>query len=223
MNILAVNGSPRKSGNTSVLLEHALTGARDSAPEEHASARLIHLYEYAYTGCRSCFACKRIGGKSYGRCAVRDELAPLLEEAAAADVLILGSPIYFGDITGMLRCFLERLLFPFLVYDPAHSSIAPKRMVTACVYTMNVDEETMRQWHYEERLAQMEGFLARVFSTPKSLHVNDTLQFDDYSRYVNSLFDPVAKRRRHEEHFPVDSRRARELGAWCMSQVAGRS
>ena len=221
MNIMAINGSPRKRGNTSVLLQHALDGAREAAPEG-SSARLVHLYDHAYAGCRSCFACKRLGGKSYGRCAVRDGLAPLLEEVAAADALILGSPIYFGDVSGMLRCFLERLLFPFMVYDVAHSSLAPRPLSTACLYTMNVNEEAMRQWRYAERLSLMETFLARVFSPPKVLYVNDTLQFDDYSRYANSLFDPVAKRRRHEEHFPEDCRRARELGTACIASVAAR-
>ena len=77
--------------------------------------RHFHLYEHTYKGCTSCFQCKKLGGSSYGACAIHDGITPLLEEALHADALIFGSPIYFSDITGMLKCFLERLLFPCFV------------------------------------------------------------------------------------------------------------
>ena len=47
---------------------------------------------------------------------MKDDLAPLLETAAACDRLIFGSPIYFGSVTGEMRSFMERLLFPYLAY-----------------------------------------------------------------------------------------------------------
>ena len=133
MNVLAVNGSPRKKWNTATLLEKALAGAASAG----AKTELVQLYDLDYTGCISCFACKKIGGKSYGRCAVRDGLTPILKKAAAADVLILGSPIYFYTETGEMRSFMERLLFPFLTYTPGYRSIFPRKLPTAFVYTMN--------------------------------------------------------------------------------------
>lgn len=149
MNIIAVNGSPRKHGNTATLLEHALKGAGKAAVPGHtADLRMVHLYDLQYTGCRSCFACKKLGGASYGRCAVHDDLGPILAEAAQADALIFGSPIYFGNISGQMRTFLERLLFPFFVYDATYSSIAPRKMPTAFIYTMNVTEQQMRESQY---------------------------------------------------------------------------
>lgn len=54
-------------------------------------AHWIDLYDYNYKGCRSYFSCKRIGGSSYGVCAVRDELTPVLEEDSSADILLFGS------------------------------------------------------------------------------------------------------------------------------------
>jgi len=65
MNIVAINGSPRKNANTATLLKHALAGAEKNG----AQTELVHLYDFNYTGCVSCFACKLIGGKSYGKCA----------------------------------------------------------------------------------------------------------------------------------------------------------
>ena len=72
MRAMAVNGSPRKKWNTATLLESALRGCEASG----AKTELVHLYSHDYQGCTSCFGCKKIGGKSYGRCAMRDELTP---------------------------------------------------------------------------------------------------------------------------------------------------
>lgn len=79
MNFYAINGSPRKKGNTAEVLKKALEGVHSLLPA--AGTELVHLYDLDFTGCRSCFACKRKGGASYGRCAVRDGLPPLLGKA----------------------------------------------------------------------------------------------------------------------------------------------
>ncbi|WP_291441120.1 flavodoxin family protein, partial [Desulfovibrio sp.] len=96
MKFYAVNGSPRKKRNTATVLGKALEGITAACPE--AQTEMLHLYDYNYKGCISCFECKRLGGKSYGRCAVRDELAPVLEKLSLADGIIFGSPIYFQGI-----------------------------------------------------------------------------------------------------------------------------
>src|SRR5690606_11339855 len=119
MRAIAINGSPRKNWNTGSLLEHALAGAA----KDGAETELVHLYDHVFKGCVSCFACKKIGGQSYGRCAVNDGLTSILKKASEADVLILGTPVYFGAETGEMRSFLERFLFPFLTYTPDYASI----------------------------------------------------------------------------------------------------
>ena len=120
--VIAINGSPRKTWNTTTLLENALRGAESAG----AKTELVHLYDLEYKGCTSCFACKLKDGKSYGICAMNDDLTPILERIAEADAFILGSPVYLGTATGEMRSFLERLVFPYLVYDREHSSLFPK-------------------------------------------------------------------------------------------------
>ena len=107
MKVIAINGSPRKKWNTATLLQNAL----DGAASQGAETELVHLYDLDYKGCTSCFACKLKNGRSYGKCAVQDGLTPVLKKIEVADALILGSPIYFGSVTGMMRCFMERLMF----------------------------------------------------------------------------------------------------------------
>ena len=106
------NASPRKNWNTHKLLEAAKAGAEEAG----ATTELVHLYDVKFPGCKSCFACKLKNAKTNGVCAIRDDLRPILERARMADVIVLGSPIYFSYPTGVYRAFLERLAFPVYSY-----------------------------------------------------------------------------------------------------------
>ena len=207
MNVIAINGSPRKKWNTATLLEHALAGAAS----EGAGTELVHLYDLNYKGCTSCFACKLKEGKSYGKCAMKDDLTPVLEKIADADALILGSPIYFGIVTGEMRSFMERLLFPNLTYTRPPQSLAPRQIPTAFVYTMNVSEQVMKE-NYGPHIALNASVLKMMFGQCESLYCNETLQFEDYDKVVFSYFDPEERRQRRREVFPQDCRRAYDLG-----------
>ncbi len=209
MRAIAVNGSPRKNWNTASLLEHALTGAA----KDGAETELVHLYDLDFKGCISCFACKKIGGKSYGRCAVKDGLKPILKRISEADVLILGTPVYFSAETGEMRSFLERLLFPFLTYTPGYVSIFPGKLKVGLMYTMNISEKDLATYNYDKMFAASQDSLSRVFGNCELLLCTDTYQFSDYSKYVSTSWDPEAKKKRREEVFPQDCKRAFELGA----------
>jgi len=208
MNVLAINGSPGKKWNTATLLEHTLEGAASAGAE----TELIHLYDLDYKGCTSCFACKLKGGKSYGKCAVRDGLTPVLEKIEDVDVLILGSPIYFGTVTGMMRCCMERLLFPYLAYTNPPSSLFERKIRTAFMYTMNVTEQQMKDNQYTVHTGLNENVLNRTFGHAKSLFCFETLQFEDYDRVVFSYADPEERKERRRTVFPQDCRRAFDLG-----------
>lgn len=110
MIVLAINGSPRKKGNTAILLNKALEGATSKG----AQTELIHLYDLNFKGCTSCLECKLKGGKSYGRCAYKDELTSVLSKIETADAVIVGAPNYLGTISGEMKSFLERLVYHFL-------------------------------------------------------------------------------------------------------------
>ena len=130
MNIYAINASPRKKGNTATILQHVLDGAVE-AGKGSVQTELIHLYSYQYTGCKSCFACKLKNGKSYGKCAVKDDITPILEKLSQADAIVFGSPIYFGGVSGMLRCFEERLLFPTSPIPKGTQALPPRSCAQA--------------------------------------------------------------------------------------------
>jgi multimeric flavodoxin WrbA len=160
MEVIAFNGSSRKTWNTATLLQKAL----DGATSQGATTKLVHLYDLDFKGCRSCFGCKTKGGKSYGKCAVNDDLTPILKEVEKADALILGSPTYFWAVSGEMKSFMERLMFPFYRYttddDPA-PSLFPKKIHTGFIYTMSASEERLKQLGYDKAIATNEMFLGK--------------------------------------------------------------
>lgn len=209
MKLLAFNGSPRKTWNTAMLLGHALEGAES----EGAETELFHLYDLDYKGCRSCFACKRIGGASYGHCAAKDDLTPVFKKAETADAIIIGSPIYYGITTGETRSFLERLMFPYSVYDPERSTLFGRKIRTGFIYTAGAPEQAVKERGFNRNAEGTEQAMARIFGSCESFFVTDTYQFDDYADYVSTAFNPVEKKKRRDEQFPKDCRKAYELGA----------
>ena len=212
MKVYAINGSPRKNKNTAILLQKALDGVKEATKDKEVETEIINLYDLNYTGCKSCFACKRLGGKNYGKCAINDDIYEILEKISQADGLIFGSPIYFSNITGQLLAFLERLLFPYLVYDKNYSTIPPKRMPTAFIYTMNAPENFMEQIGYPKAFNHIEKVIERTFTKPLVMYSNDTYQFDDYEKYESSAFSKEAKEEHKRIQFPLDCKKAFELG-----------
>jgi multimeric flavodoxin WrbA len=209
MSVLAFNGSPRKTWNTATLLNKALEGAASQGEE----TELIHLYDLDFKGCISCFACKTKGGESYGRCAVKDDLTPILRKVEDADAIILGAPIYFLDVTGEMRSFMERLMFPFLTYTDPPQSLFPKKIPTGFIYTMNATEQQMKEYGFDQHLGINEMLLQMIFGASESLFSFDTYQFKDYSKVVSDRFDPEKKAKRRVEIFPGDCEYAFEMGA----------
>jgi multimeric flavodoxin WrbA len=208
MKVIAFNGSPRKKWNTATLLEKALEGAASKG----AKTGLIHLYDLDFKGCISCFACKTIGGKSYGRCAVKDDLTPIFRKIEKADAVILGSPIYFGTVSGEMKSFMERLLFPYSTYTDPPQSLFPGKINSGFIYTMGLTEKMMQEFGYTQHFERHEMILRRIYGASEYMCSFDTYQFDDYSKVLSTRFDPVKKGERRKEIFPKDCQRAFELG-----------
>jgi multimeric flavodoxin WrbA len=211
MKVIGINGSPRKKWNTAQMVESALNGARDAGAE----TKLYHLIDLKFKGCTSCFACKRKGGPSYAKCGMRDDLTQVLNDVWDADAIIIGSPVYFGDVTADLRAFCERLWFSILMYNPEHMIRAPKRLPVKIILTTNAPQEGFHKSLNESLLGVMNGFVGPA----EIIEANDTLQFDDYSKYDVPMFDVSAKQTRHKEVFPKDLERAYDMGKRAVDEA----
>lgn len=208
MKVIAVNGSPRKNWNTHMLLTKALEGTQDAGAE----TELFNLYDIDYQGCISCLACKVRNGKSLGHCAVKDGLKPILDKIDACDGFIIGSPIYFGDITAMMRAFWERLIFQYLNYDDYSKPLFKRKIKTACIYTMNVSESALADIGYDRVFQTYETMLQNYFGNAEHFVSTETLQVSDYNKYHLAGFNEAERIKRRAEVFPQDCEKAYQLG-----------
>jgi len=215
MKIMALNGSPRKKRwNTITLLEKALEGAASVGAE----TELIQLYDLNFSGCISCFSCKKLSRQKDGICSVKDDLTSVLERVKTVDALIIGTPVYFGAETAATRALLERLCFPYLKYSKDMKSLFPRRIRTALIYTMNASEEEIKQIGYDQHFSATSMSLEMTFGASELLLSTDTLQYSDYDKFESEYFDKESKIKRHAEVFPEDCKRAFELGVRMVSE-----
>ena len=202
--IIIIDGGPRKSMNTAKLLQRFAEGAKSAGSD--VEVKTVRLYDLDYKGCMSCMACK-LKGKASNICRFKDTLTPILEDIARADGLVLGSPIYFGEVTGLMRAFLERLAFPWLSYND-YSITAPKRMPVLLVETMNGTPE----YNNDHGYGSMEHCIAQALGQPEKLTAYNTYQVKNYGNYELGGFSEEAKRQYRDEHWQEDLQKAFEAG-----------
>lgn len=202
--IIIIDGGPRKNMNTAKLLQQFAEGAKTAGNE--IEVKTVRLYDLDYKGCMSCMACK-LKGQASNICRFKDVLTPVLEEIGQADGLVLGSPIYFGEVTGKMRTFLERLAFPWLSYND-YSLTAPKRMPVVLVETMNGTPER----NNSNSFGSMLWCITSALGEPQHIFGYNTCQVTHYDRYELGGFSEGAKHAWRDAHWQEDLRKAYEAG-----------
>lgn len=206
MRTILLNGSPRKNWNTAMMLRAAEDGARSVG----AQTEYIDLYDLDFTGCRSCLACKRKGARRC-HCYWKDDLSPVLDRVFAADALIVGSPIYLGDITSQLHGLMERLRFCALSYDD-YTNYFTGKVDVGVILTMNADRDTYESWYKAKMEERLHGFRA-LNGSLEIYPCCDTLQVGDYSQYDMAGFSEAHKKQMRADRFPEDLAAAFRMGA----------
>lgn len=207
MNVIAINGSPRKNWNTGTLVREAAQGATS----HEAEVEVIDLYKLeSYSGCISCFGCKL--PQHLGTCIHKDGLTPVLDKIRHADGLILGSPIYLGEATAGFRALYERLIFPYVSYKTDPSNYNTRKIPVALIFTSNCPEEAYATLGYDAMIAAYKNTLEHTFGSVSVLISSDTLQVDNYERYDWTILDPEKKKERNAEAFPQDKKAAFAMG-----------
>ncbi|MDR2353650.1 MAG: flavodoxin family protein [Deltaproteobacteria bacterium] len=102
MAVLAINGSPRPKGNTRIMLDWVGEGLR----QEGIETEVFQIGGEHVSGCKACGSCGRTESLS---CVQNDLINTLIPKMVEADAIILGSPVYFADITPELKCVIDRV------------------------------------------------------------------------------------------------------------------
>ncbi|HPO14561.1 MAG TPA: flavodoxin family protein [Candidatus Hydrogenedentes bacterium] len=120
MKIVAVLGSPRLNGNSAYIAERFLETARNLGAETQSFA----LNTLTYRGCQACRACK----KTSEVCVLQDDLTEVLEAVRNAEAIVFASPVYFADVSGQMKLFIDRtycFLTPDFHSNPNGSRLLP--------------------------------------------------------------------------------------------------
>jgi multimeric flavodoxin WrbA len=202
--IVVVNAGPRKGWNTDTLITEAANGA-EATGAEIIRFDLFRLEKY--TGCISCFGCKK--DKFKGHCVCKDGLTPVLDAIREADGLIIGSPNYLSEMTASFRALYERLIFQSLTYNLETPCVNQNVIPVLLIMTSNAPDSSYRGLlnNYQQTLSRFVG--------PTEVFVSgNTLQLKDYSKtdWQWSMFDPAAKQERHDTVFPQECQKAFDMG-----------
>lgn len=108
MNIVCLLGSPRPKGNSAAIAKRFC----ETAEKNGAAVRVFALNKLSYRGCQACMTCKT----KLDRCVLKDDLAEVLDAVREADVLVMATPVYYGEVTSQLKAFIDRT-FSFLTPD----------------------------------------------------------------------------------------------------------
>lgn len=102
MKILAINGSPRKGGNTSIMLGEMA----DELGKEGIETEIVQIGGQIVRGCMACLSCQK---NQNNQCAIKDDIInECLKKIITADGIILGSPVYFSSVTAEMKAFIDR-------------------------------------------------------------------------------------------------------------------
>ena len=209
--IIAVNAGPRKGCNTDTLITEAEKGAESTG----ATVEKFDLFRLEkYTGCISCFGCKREQNK--GHCVCRDGLTEVLDAIRESDGLIIGSPNYLGEMTASFRALYERLVFQNLTYNRETPCCNRRSIPVLLIMTSNAPDTA-----YGNLLENYQRTLSGFVGPTEILVSGDTLQLRDYSAldWPWSMFDPEAKKLRHETVFPRECAKAYDMGAALVTKI----
>lgn len=136
MKIVTILGSPRAQGNSTAIARRFM----DTATSLGVETRTYELNRLNYRGCQGCYACK----KNLDHCILNDDLTEVLTAVTEADVVVLASPVYYGDVTAQFKGFIDRTysyLKPDYLTNPVPSRLTAKKL--AFILTQGHPDETL--------------------------------------------------------------------------------
>lgn len=115
MRVLAINGSHRKGRNTARLLETVL----EEAGKLGAETELLELGDYCIKPCRACDRCLKVV-----ECSIKDDdMERIVDKMKAADAIVLGSPVYVYNVTGLMKNFMDRTRWLHMCCNVLHGKV----------------------------------------------------------------------------------------------------
>lgn len=182
--IIGIVGSPRKKGNTDILVDKILEGAKDAG----ADVEKVHLRGLKIKECDGCYVCWK--GKE---CPKKDDMNDLYPKIAASDVIVFGTPVYWFGPTALLKAFIDRLIY--FNCPENRAKIAGKAAVIASPFE-DTDMETASTLvaFFKKCLDYLEMNLAGRILVPGVAEKGDILAKSDVLEQAYHLGASLAKK-----------------------------
>ena len=126
MNILILSGSPRKGGNTDLLVEAFAKGA---SQKHHVE--VVSVHDYKVNPCMGCNACFK---NKANACVQNDDMSLIYEKMSRADMLVIASPVYFYGLSAQLKAVIDRF------HNPIRDTFLLKKMALLLVGAATLPE-----------------------------------------------------------------------------------
>ena len=131
--VLGIVGSPRRGGNTEIMVDEVLRGAEEAGAE----VRKVILSDLDIAPCDACMACE-----TTGECTIADDMEGLLKQMEQSDVWVLGTPVYWWGPSAQFKTFVDRWFSK--VFGPQDKAIFRGRRVILVIPMGEADPATAR-------------------------------------------------------------------------------
>lgn len=136
MKALAVVGSPRKGGNTDVLIDQMIAGAIEAGAE----VEKIYLNDLKITPCQACNGCKQTKSPEKPSCVIKDDMQKLYPKIMEAEVLLFGTPVYWWTVSAQMKCFLDRW---YALLDANYNSLVKGKRIALAIVCQDPNTKAM--------------------------------------------------------------------------------
>lgn len=183
MKVIAINGSPRKEGNTAT----ALHRFGERLQSQGIEFEILHIGHKPIHGCIGCGKCREMKNDT---CTIKnDGLNELIPTLKAADGIVLASPVYYADVAGTMKCFLDRLF-----YVSGSNGNYFRHKVGAAVTTLRRSggTHTLQSLHHYLAYCEMMVATANYWGITHGAAPGEVLQDNEGMQIVDALADNMA-------------------------------
>ncbi|EAX89434.1 iron-sulfur flavoprotein, putative [Trichomonas vaginalis G3] len=211
-NVLLFNASARNSGNTVTILKAIKEGIESVGK----TAEIVHLDKLKFSGCQGCLQCKRPNAPA--SCIIRDDATKYIDQLKNVDAFVIGSPVYFGNLTGPFYSFYQRALYCHFNYCAEKRSKLTRPVKTGLVYTCGAPQNAFENM-YAPQFQHNKDYHEMVFKGKCQVLVNP---FQLLAKDVSKLWipsDPTElKKKWFAEHQEGVLKQAFDMGVSLASE-----
>lgn len=177
--IVFLNGSNRKNGNLQTIFQKIVEGA----DANNVEIKTFNLAKLNISACKGCFHCRQ-----HDHCIISDDMSKVLDEIINADYVVIGSPIYFFQISGQTKLMIDRL-YPLMSGEPRNYGLRHGQKKTITIYTQGAPSESAFQDYISHNHKGLELLGLNIVDTLICTNANDQMSAAQNADILEKAFE----------------------------------